>query len=82
MLKETIKNEIKNKLKDVEIKIFSNDDKYFNAIIISNVFDNQSLIERQKTIHEIIGKYIINKDIHAISFKTYTNAEWTQENQN
>lgn len=82
MLKETIKNEIKDKIKDAEIEIFSNDDKYFNAIIISNTFDKKSLIDRQKIIHEIIGKYIINKDIHAISLKTYTNNEWIQENQN
>jgi len=81
MLKEIIKTEIKNKIEHSEIKIFSNDDKYFNAIIIANIFENKSLIDRQKIIYEIIGKYIINKEIHAISFKTYTKDEWLQENQ-
>lgn len=76
MIKEIIVDEIKKNIKDVEIKIFTNDNKYFNAIIISDYFENKDLLERQKIIYKIIEKYILNKDIHAISFKTHSAKEW------
>lgn len=79
MIKDKLKSEIIKNIKDAEIKISTNDDKYFNAIIITDTFENKTLVERQKTIHDIIGKYILNKKIHAISFKTYTKNEWKNE---
>lgn len=80
MMKEKIINEIKKNINDVEIKLHSNDNKYFNAIIISDFFEKKDLLERQKLIYNIIGEYIKNKEIHAISFKTYTKNEWNKDN--
>lgn len=80
-MKQTLITEITKKIPDVEIKIFTNDNKYFNAIIISNIFSNKDLVERQQLIYDIISNYIINKTIHAISFKTYTKDEWLIENK-
>ncbi len=79
MIKTKIQNDIKNKITDAEIKLNSHNDKYFNAIIITDEFKNKDPIDRQKMIHDIIGKYITNQEIHAISFKTYTKNEWKNE---
>lgn len=76
MIKEEIINEIKKNIKNVELEIFTNDDKYFNAVIITDEFENRDLLDRQKIIYKIIEKYILNKSVHAISFKTYTKQEW------
>lgn len=76
MKKEELINELKKNIKNVEIEIFTNDDKYFNATIITDEFENKDLLERQKIVYKIIEKYILNKSIHAISFKTYTKQEW------
>ena len=78
-MKEVLINEINKIIQDSEVKIFSNDDKYFNAIIISDIFINKELVERQQIIYKIIGEYITSKKIHAISFKTYTKEEWSLE---
>ena len=75
-MKEKIINEIKTQIQDAEIELYINNEKYFNAIIISDEFKNKTLIDRQKIIYNIIEKYISNKTIHAISFKTYTKEEW------
>ncbi|HIH2762877.1 MAG TPA: BolA/IbaG family iron-sulfur metabolism protein [Candidatus Azoamicus sp.] len=80
-MKQTLITEINKELNDAEIKIFTNDNKYFNAIIISNKFLNKELVERQRIIYNIIGNYITNKTIHALSFKTYTRDEWDLENK-
>lgn len=80
-MKELIINEIKKVISDVEIYLNINNDKYFNITIITDEFENKELIDRQKMIYNIIEKYIINKSIHAISFKTYTKNEWIQNNK-
>lgn len=80
-MKQTITNDIIKQLPDAEIKIFTNDNKYFNAIIISNVFIGKELIERQQIIYDILGCYLINKSIHALSFKTYSKDEWLNDNR-
>jgi acid stress-induced BolA-like protein IbaG/YrbA len=80
MLKEKIKQQIKNFFIDADIKIFTTDDKHFNIIIVSNLFENKSLIDRQKMVYELITEYIYNGELHAVSFKTYTKDELYQEN--
>ncbi len=80
-MKQTLTDSISKKFPDVVLKIFTNDNKYFNAIIVSDSFENKELIERQQMIYDIIGSYITNKSIHAISFKTYTHNEWVLENK-
>ena len=80
MIKQKITDEIKNVIIDSDIKIITSDNKHFNAIIISDIFNGKEIIDRQKIIYDIIGKYIINGDIHALSFKTYTKDEWNNIN--
>lgn len=80
-MKQTLINEIAQNIQNSEVKIFTNDNKYFNAIIISDSFSNKELIERQQMVYKIIGEYILNKSIHAISFKAYTKEEWNLENK-
>lgn len=81
-MKQTLINEITKNIQNSEVKIFTNDNKYFNAIIISDIFKNKELIERQQLVYNVISEYILNKSIHAISFKTYTKEEWDSESNN
>ena len=48
---------------------------HFEAVIISDDFENLSLLERHKKIYEILGDLMKN-EIHAFSMKTYTNKEF------
>ncbi len=73
--------EIKNKISDTKIEILSNNSKYFNAIVVSDFFKKKNILERQKILYNIISKYILNKNIHAVSFKIYTKDEWIQINK-
>lgn len=76
MLKNDIKNLIEKNIKNVNVKIFSDDNIHFDAIIISDIFKDKNLVERQQVIYTILDNYISNGTIHAFSFKTYTNEEY------
>lgn len=80
MFKDKINKELKSIFGlDSDIKIFTDDDKYFNTIIISDLFKDKTLLERQKVVYDVVGKYITSREIHAFSFKTYTKSEWASE---
>ena len=50
---------------------------HFKAVIISEHFDNLSLIERHKKIYSILGKDM-GTTIHAFSMKTLTPKEYKE----
>jgi len=81
MLKEKIKNNIIIKLADADVKVFTNDNKHFSAVIVSDIFIGKSLLDRQQIIYDLVGEYIMSRELHAFSFKTYTKDEWGVENK-
>ncbi|HFL8824241.1 MAG TPA: BolA/IbaG family iron-sulfur metabolism protein [Candidatus Azoamicus sp. OHIO1] len=80
MIKTKIEKIIKSKIENSNIKIFTEDNKHFNTCVISDVFKDKTLIERQKIIYELMESHIIAEKIHAFSFKTYTKDEWITHN--
>ena len=51
---------------------------HFNILVISDVFNNMTLIKRHKLIHQCLKKYI-NNEIHAIQLKTLTTREYEKK---
>ncbi len=80
MLKEKFKRVLEKQFLDSDIKIFTDNDKYFNIVIISDLFKSKTLVERQKMIYNVIGEYITTRQVHAVSLKTYTKSEWVNVN--
>jgi len=49
---------------------------HLTAIIVSDDFENKSLLERHQLVYSALGKLIKN-EIHAFSMKTFTSKEWS-----
>ena len=52
---------------------------HFNAIIISDDFIGQNLIEQHRLVYKILGDMVTN-EIHALQLKTLTWEQWKKEN--
>ena len=50
---------------------------HLEAIIVSDNFINQTLIERHRTVYKALGD-LMNHEIHAFSMKTLTIKEWNK----
>ena len=87
-----IKNEIKKRLEDkldlihFEIKDFTG--RHLNhklneggfhleTTIVSDSFSDKSLIERHRIVYDAMGE-LMKHEIHALSMKTLTKAEWEE----
>ena len=54
----------------------SGDGRHWAAVIVSPAFEGLRLIARHKKVYDTLGTRIQNDEVHALSMKTHTPAEW------
>ena len=69
-----IKNLIIEKIQ-VSHLVVEGDGSHFQAVIVSNMFDGKNRVDRHKLVYDALGN-CFEKEVHAFSFKTYTEDEW------
>ena len=52
------------------------DGQHFQAIIVSPAFAGKRLIQRHQKVYATLGTRMQTDEVHALSMKTYTPAEW------
>jgi len=72
---EEVKKLILAGLPDCEITV-KGDGSHFDAIVVGDVFDGKSMVAKQKLVYATVNDYIKSGQLHALSIKTYTPAEW------
>ena len=81
MTKEDIFKRLSKKIKNSTIEICDNtaDSNHFSILIISDMFNKLSLINRHKIIYNLF-KDELTREIHALQIKAFTPQEWNQKN--
>lgn len=54
----------------------SGDGQHWYATIVSSSFEGLRLIQRHKQVYATLGARIQTNEVHALSMKTFTPAEW------
>ena len=54
----------------------SGDGRHWYATIVSSVFEGQRLIQRHQRVYATLGGRMQTDEVHALSMKTFTPAEW------
>jgi acid stress-induced BolA-like protein IbaG/YrbA len=66
---------------DCEHIELSGDGQHWYATIVSNIFEGQRLIQRHQRVYATLGGRMQTNEVHALSMKTFTPAEWAMQNQ-
>ncbi|HMN92592.1 MAG TPA: BolA family protein [Hydrogenophaga sp.] len=56
------------------------DGRHWAAVIVSPAFEGVRSIARHQKVYATLGARIHNDEVHALSMKTYTPAEWARQN--
>jgi acid stress-induced BolA-like protein IbaG/YrbA len=64
----------------VEVKVESDDNTHFSAVIISDAFSGKRTLQRHQLVYAALGARMGN-EIHALSMQTLTPAEWQAQGQ-
>jgi acid stress-induced BolA-like protein IbaG/YrbA len=72
---EQIKNMIAAGLQCDHIEL-EGDGRHWYATIVSAEFEGKRAIQRHQKVYATLGDKMKNDEVHALSMKTYTPAEW------
>jgi acid stress-induced BolA-like protein IbaG/YrbA len=59
----------------------SGDGRHWSAVVVSPAFEGKRLIQRHQLVYGTLGQRIQNDEVHALSMKTYTPAEWASQGE-
>jgi len=57
-------------------------DAHFGAVVIAQVFEGKTRIEQHQMIYALFRDEMTSQEIHALSLKTCTPAEWERDEAN
>lgn len=75
MTADEIKNMIASSLLCEHIEL-EGDGRHWYATIVSPAFEGLRAIQRHQKVYATLGSKMQNDEVHALSMKTYTPAEW------
>ncbi len=55
------------------------DGRHWYATIVSSEFEGKRLIQRHQTVYATLGTRMKTDEVHALSMKTFTPAEWAAQ---
>ena len=56
------------------------DGRHWYATIVSSAFEGNRLIARHQQVYATLGTRMQTDEVHALSMKTFTPAEWAAQN--
>jgi acid stress-induced BolA-like protein IbaG/YrbA len=57
----------------------SGDGQHWYATIVSRAFEGQRLIQRHQRVYATLGGRLQTNEVHALSMKTFSPAEWASQ---
>lgn len=58
----------------------SGDGRHFDARIVSQKFQDLSMVKRQQLVYAIVNEQILGGNLHALNIHAVTPSEWEEQN--
>lgn len=62
---------------DAIVKVQSDDNTHFGALVVAREFEGQRPLKRHQLVYATLGA-LVGEEIHALSIQAYTPAEWRE----
>lgn len=77
LLPETVRGYIAQGLACDHLEV-TGDGRHFEAVIVAPSFEGLRSVQRHQRVYAVLGDRM-REEIHALSMKTFTPAEWAQQ---
>lgn len=74
---DEIKKLIEEGLPGAVVRVHSEDNTHFQALVVSDAFEDRKRIARHQLVYRCLGERMGN-EIHALSIGAYTKREWQE----
>jgi acid stress-induced BolA-like protein IbaG/YrbA len=78
MTADELQNIISAGLRCEHIQV-NGDGRHWEAVIVSPEFEGRRLIQRHQRVYATLGARMHTDEVHALSMKTFTPAEWAAQ---
>lgn len=75
MQPDDIERLIKTGFEDATVKVMSDDNTHYGAIVIAAEFEGMRPIARHQLVYKTLGT-LVGNEIHALSIQAFTPEEW------
>jgi acid stress-induced BolA-like protein IbaG/YrbA len=75
MTPQEITSLIEAGLPDAQVRVQSDDDTHFSAVIVAAAFEGKRSLQRHQLVYATLGPRM-GREIHALTIQAYTPAEW------
>ena len=58
------------------------DGRHWEAVVVAREFEGKRLIQRHQRVYATLGERMRTDEVHALSMRTYTPAEWASAQRN
>jgi acid stress-induced BolA-like protein IbaG/YrbA len=62
-------------LPDAEVRVLTDDDTHFEALVVSRQFEGRRPLQRHQLVYATLGPRM-GREIHALSIQAFTPGEW------
>jgi acid stress-induced BolA-like protein IbaG/YrbA len=69
-----VKQLIESGIENCEAKVESEDNRHFQATVISSVFEGKSLVKQHQMVYAALGNTMQTDEVHALALSTRTPA--------
>jgi len=56
------------------------DGRHFEAVVVSDEFEGKTPLQKQRMVMATVKSQIESDELHALSIKTFTEAQWAEQN--
>jgi acid stress-induced BolA-like protein IbaG/YrbA len=78
MQTEAVAQLIRDGIPGAQVEV-TGDGSHFEAVVVSDAFEGKSPIQKQRLVMDTVKPQIASGELHALSIKTLTPAEWAAE---
>lgn len=75
-----IEHRIRDALDDAFVRVESDDNTHFGALVVAREFEGLRAIARHQLVYRALGSWVGN-EIHALTIRAYTPEEWDDRNE-
>ena len=68
---------IEQGLPDADVRVMSDDNTHFAALVVTDAFDGKRPLARHQMVYKCLGE-LMGGEIHAMSIRAHTRDEWAK----
>lgn len=79
MTNEDVKQLLESALSECDVQV-QGDGSHFDIIVVGDVFEGLRPLKKQQLVYGVLNEKIADGSIHAVNMKTFTRAQWAEQN--